>query len=214
MTRKTGILGGTFDPVHYGHLALAKAAGDICDLDDILLLPAALPPHKQDKKIVDFNDRAAMLEIAVAKLPELSVSTVEQLLPVPSYTIDTLHYLKRQSPADIQFCFISGADTFLDILSWKQYQSILLECDFAVFSRAGESTAKLLGFVQELGFIQKTNTCWQHPESSRKVYHSNTTLPDISSSLVRRRLAAGESVERLIPQEVVRYIREKSLYSF
>lgn len=213
MIRKTGILGGTFDPVHDGHLALAAAAGEICGLDDILLLPAALPPHKQNQKIAPFLDRVAMLDIAVRSSSKLSVSTVEQLLPVPSFTIDTLQYLKLHSPTAIQFYFISGADTFLDILSWKNYERILQECHFAVFSRVGQSTKKLIKFIEKLGFQQKTKKCWVHPVSGKEIHHTNMLLPDVSSSLVKERLAVSKSVEHLISKNVLDYIKVNSLYS-
>lgn len=212
MIRKTGILGGTFDPVHYGHLALAKAATELCDLDDTLLLPAALPPHKQNRAINSFADRVAMLDIAIKSKHKLSVSTIEELLPIPSFTIDTLQYLKLHSPTDVQFFFISGADTFLDILSWKKYEHLLTECHFAVFSRVGQSTRQLLNFIEELGFEQDTTSCWEHPVSGKKIYHANLGLSDISSSMVRNRIANGESVKELIPQGVADYIMDKSLY--
>ncbi len=213
MIRKTGILGGTFDPVHNGHIALADAAGKLCDLDEILLLPAALPPHKQTKKIASFADRAAMLEIAIEDNPKLSVSTIEKLLPVPSFTLDTLQYLKLHSAPGVQFYFISGADTFLDILSWKNYERILQECHFAAFSRVGKSTVKLKKFIEKLGFQQQTEKCWKHPQSKRKIYHTNITLPDISSSEIRKRLDTEKSVEGLLPQGVYQYILENVLYS-
>ncbi len=213
MIRKTGILGGTFDPVHNGHIALADAAGKLCDLDEILLLPAALPPHKQTKKIASFADRAAMLEIAIDGKPKLSVSTIEKLLPVPSFTLDTLQYLKLHSAPGLQFYFISGADTFLDILSWKNYERILQECHFAVFSRAGQSTEKLIQFIENLGFRKQSKTYWEHLKSKNKIYHTNITLPDISSSGIRKRLDVGKSVKGQLPQGVYQYILGNALYS-
>ncbi len=212
-SRKTGVLGGTFDPVHNGHLALADAAAILCDLDEIILLPAALPPHKQNKKIVSFSDRVAMLEIAIHCKPKLSVSTIEKLLPVPSFTLDTLQYLKLHSPTDVQFYFISGADTFLDILSWKDSERILRECHFVVFSRVGKCSKKLIKFIEKLGFRQQSKKHWKHPVSEKKLYHTNITLPDISSSKIRKYLATEKPVEGLIPQGVIRYIKENVLYS-
>lgn len=213
MIRKLGILGGTFDPVHNGHLALAKAAGEICTLDEILLLPAALPPHKQGIAISEFPKRAAMLDLAAKKLGGLTVSRVEQLLPVPSFTIDTLQYLKLHSPTAVQFYFICGADTFLDILSWKSCDRVLEECHFIVFSRSGMSDKKLKNFISELGFLKKNTSIWEHPQSLRKIYHANLSLHNISSSEVRKRLRKGKAVGALIPEEVVAYIRAHSLYT-
>jgi nicotinate-nucleotide adenylyltransferase len=142
LNQRTGILGGTFDPVHNGHLALAEAAGELCDLDEVILLPAAVPPHKQNKTITDFSHRAAMLEIAVQDRPSLHVSTIERLLPPPSFTIDTLNYLKLHSVSPVTFFFITGADTFLDILSWKEYRNLLQLTNFIVFLRSGGNKKK------------------------------------------------------------------------
>jgi len=213
LIRKTGILGGTFDPVHNGHIALAEAAGTLCDLDEILLLPAALPPHKQNIKIASFEDRIAMLDIAISDKPKLSVSAIEKLLPVPSFTLDTLQYLKLHSPVGVQFYFICGADTFLDILSWKNYDRILLECHFAVFSRVGKSSTKLIKFIEDLGFTLQTGKYWKHPKSKKRIYHTNVTLPDISSSEIRKCLYTDETVEGQIHKRVIRYIEENLLYS-
>ena len=213
MIRKVGILGGTFDPVHNGHLALAKAAGEICNLDEIVLLPAALPPHKQGVYITEFSQRVAMLDIAVKELEQVTVSTVEQLLPVPSFTIETLHYLKLHSPTSVQFYFICGADTFLDILSWKSCEKILEQSDFIVFSRTGMSNKKLKSFIRELGFLKKSVNSWEHPENLKQIYHANLSPHDVSSSEVRKRLRKGKSVGSLVPKEVARYIEANSLYT-
>lgn len=213
MIRKVGILGGTFDPVHNGHLALAKAAGEICNLDEILLLPAALPPHKQGIAISEFSQRAAMLDLAVKEWGGLTVSRVEQLLPVPSFTIDTLQYLKLHSPTAVQFYFICGADTFLDILSWKSCDQVIEECNFIVFSRTGMSNKKLKSFIRELGFLKKGTASWEHPQSLKHIYHVNLNLHNVSSSEVRKRLRKGKPVDSLTPKEVVTYIRMHSLYT-
>jgi nicotinate-nucleotide adenylyltransferase len=213
LIRKVGILGGTFDPVHYGHLALADAAGKFCDLDEILLLPAALPPHKRHREIASFTDRVAMLDRAIEGHPNLSVSTIEEHLPVPSFTLNTLQYLKLHSPADMQLYFICGADTFLDILSWKNYIRILQECHFAVFSRVGKSSKKLIKFIEQLGFQQQTKKYWENPLSRKKIFHTNMTLPDISSSGIKEKLNAEKSVESLVPLGVIKYIKDNLLYS-
>ncbi len=213
MIRKTGILGGTFDPVHNGHIALAKTAKEVCSLDDVLLLPAPLPPHKRDVLLSSYADRVAMLEIAVADHDDLSVSTLEQLLPTPSYTIDTLQYLKLHSPDSVELYFLCGSDTFLDIRSWKEYEHVLAGCNFIVFSREGESTARLVALFDTLGFTKKNKVCWQHGTSAKKVYHIDTNLPAVSSSAIRKQVAQSHSVEHLLPAKVAAYIQKKCLYS-
>jgi len=208
---KTGILGGTFDPIHFGHLELAKAAGKLCDLSEIVLIPAAVPPHKQHKQIAAYSHRVAMLNVAVKENPELHVSTIEQLLPTPSYTIDTLEYLNLHSVGNVDFYFITGADAFLDIQSWKQYRNVLKSCHFIVFTRSGNKTNKLQTLLKQLGYQQNV-TVWYNKNSGRSVFTSAHSLPEISSSTIRKRIDKGESVTQMIPEKVQRYIGSHRLY--
>ena len=210
--QKTGILGGTFDPVHNGHLALAEAAGEVCPLDEIILLPASVPPHKQDREITPFYHRAAMLEIAVRGRPFLHVSTVEQMLPTPSFTIDTLNYLSLHSASPVQFYFITGADTFLDIRSWKEYKKVLQKSNFIVFLRHGSNRKMLHDFLGQLGFIQEHDRLWYSHSYQSSLYTSMLTLPAVSSSEIRDMVAEGRLTEHLLPAGVSEYIRENGLY--
>ena len=212
MNLKTGILGGTFDPVHYGHLALAEAAGNLCDLSEIVLIPAAVPPHKQYREITDFSHRVAMLELAVREKPELHVSTIEQILPTPSFTIDTLEYLLLHSAVDIELFFIIGADAFLDILSWKNYKGVLSATHFIVFLRSGSVNRKLHELFEVLGY-QKRNGYWHHKIFKKSIFSSSCVLPSVSSSEVREEIYRGHSVSTLIPEIVSKYINDNNLYS-
>ncbi len=209
---KTGILGGTFDPVHDGHLALAEAARELCDLDEIILIPAAVPPHKQKKIITPFSHRSAMLEIAVQNRPLLHVSTIEQLLPSPSFTIATLNYLKRHSPSAVRFYFITGADTFLDILSWKEYRKLLQISNFIIFLRSGSTEKKLLTFLKDLHY-RKTGSFWYHEKFNSRIYSSTQPLPAVSSSTIRRQIFLGNQTGLMVPEGVNDYIVENKLYS-
>jgi nicotinate-nucleotide adenylyltransferase len=212
LIQKTGILGGTFDPVHNGHLALAEAAGELCGLDEVILLPAAVPPHKQNKVITDFSHRAAMLEIAVRNRPSLHVSTIERLLPCPSFTIDTLNYLKLHSVSPVEFFFITGADTFLDIISWKYYRKVLQITHFIVFLRSGSNKKKLQTFLKRLGYRKKGNA-WYSETFKTWIYSSTLPLPAVSSSEVRNMVPRGHLKKQLIPQGVIEYIAENRLYT-
>ena len=212
MSQKTGILGGTFDPVHNGHLALAEAAGELCDLDEVILLPAAVPPHKQNKTITDFAHRAAMLEIAVQDRPSLHVSTIERLLPPPSFTIDTLNYLRLHSVSPVTFFFITGADTFLDILSWKEYRKLLQLTNFIVFLRSGSNKNKVNTFLTHLNYSKKGDF-WYSAMFKTRIYTSTLPLPAVSSSEVRNQVSKGHSARNLTPQGVCNYIAENRLYT-
>ena len=212
MKQKTGILGGTFDPVHNGHLALAEAAGKLCDLSEIVLIPAAVPPHKQNRQVTDFSHRAAMLEIAVKERPTLHVSTIEQLLPSPSFTIDTLQYLKLHSGVDLELFFIIGADAFLDILSWKKCQEVLAASHFIVFSRSGSRKKKLYKLFKRLEYT-KRDGYWHNKVSQKSIFSSSLSLPTVSSSEVRAQIAKGQPASKLTPKEVCKYIADHQLYS-
>lgn len=207
-----GILGGTFDPVHNGHLALAEAAGRLCDISEIILIPAAVPPHKQNRKITHFFHRAAMLDIAVKEKPLLHVSIIEQLLPSPSFTIDTLQYLQLHSAIDLDLYFIIGADAFLDILSWKHFDRVLALCHFVVFSRAGSRKKKLHQLFSQLGY-SATDECWYHETLKKTLFNPSVALPAISSSDVRAKIGQNVSVAKLVPDDVCKYIAEHHLYS-
>ncbi len=211
MIRKTGILGGTFDPVHKGHLELAIAAKKLCGLSEVVLLPAASPPHKQNRNVADFSHRVAMLNCAVSKYPALQTSTIEHLLPFPSYTIDTIEYLQLHSVGPVEFYFITGADAFLDILSWKEYQKILTICHFIVFSREGHTILKLKELVFELGFKKRKNR-WKQQKSGKSIYISSESVSSISSSKIRKQIAAGKSVNKTVPKKVLKYIEDHALY--
>jgi nicotinate-nucleotide adenylyltransferase len=212
LTYKTGILGGTFDPVHYGHLELAHAAGKLCDLSEIMLIPAAVPPHKLHRQITAFSHRVAMLDIAVKMFETLHVSSIEKLLPTPSFTIDTLEYLRIHSVQNSDFYFITGADAFLDIQSWKQYKNVLKLSHFIVFTRNGQKTSKLYVLLHQLGYKQN-NSVWYNEKTKRFVYTSSHSLPPISSSSIRKTIAKGNSILHMLPDRVNQYIRTNNLYS-
>jgi nicotinate-nucleotide adenylyltransferase len=211
LIRKTGILGGTFDPVHCGHLALAEAAGKLCGLSEIVLLPAAVPPHKQHKVITPFYHRFAMLTAAVEAYPALHVSSIEQLLPKPSYTIDTLKYLQLHSAGEVELYFITGADAFLDIQSWKQYRNVLKTCHFIVFTRSGNKNKKLHALFKQLEYT-KNDTAWYNSKYNKIIYTSVHSLPVVSSSNIRKLIARNKAVNKLIPEEVREYIARHELY--
>ncbi len=211
MIRKTGILGGTFDPVHNGHLALAHAAGKLCELSEVMLLPAAVPPHKQGQNISDFSHRTEMLTIASREIPLLHVSSLEKMLPPPSYTIDTLQYLELHSIGEVEFYFIIGADAFLDIPSWYKYTEVLNHCHFIVFSRNGYKRKKLHRIFKQLNYSRRKGR-WENTQSGKSIFTSDTSLPVISSSDIRKRISAGLPVKKLLPEGVDRYIKKNGLY--
>jgi nicotinate-nucleotide adenylyltransferase len=198
-----GILGGTFDPIHLGHLALARAARSSLGLDEILFVPAGLPPHKLGRPISPASDRLAMVELAVEGEPATAVSSIELDRPGPSYTFDTVReLLDRAERADrpIDLTVILSAESFADLPEWHSADRLVELATIAVAPRPGhplpEPTAladRLPGLVGRLAVI-------------------HGTLPDISASKIRARVAAGRPVDHLVPPRVAAYIEEHHLY--
>ncbi len=211
MIRKVGILGGTFDPIHYGHLELAEAAGRLFSLDEIVLIPAAVPPHKLHRQITPFAHRIAMLNLAVQKNTTFHVSSIEQLLSTPSYTIDTLRHIQLHSVENRALYFIIGADAFMDIESWKQYKDVLKICHFIVFTRKGNKKEKLYYLLEHLGYQQNADS-WFNGKTKRYVHTSSHSLPVLSSSIIRKRIGRGETTTAMLPSDVIQYIVTHELY--
>ena len=135
------MLGGTFDPVHTGHLAIADTAAAQFALDSVLFIPASLPPHKQDYTVSSFEDRAAMLESALSKRPGFFISRLEADRTGPSYSIDTLAELRQQLGNEVNLYFIIGMDAFAEIVTWKEYDRLLDFAHFIVVDRPDQPLA-------------------------------------------------------------------------
>ena len=197
--QRIGVLGGTFDPPHLGHLWLATLAADEANLDRVLLVPAAQPPHKRRRSISHAADRAAMTRLAVANDPRLDVSLVELERDGPSYTVDTLEALQAQHP-DVEMVLIMAADSLAAIDTWREPDRLLELARWAAGPRPGwplPSRAELTArFGRAAGRIQLL---------------SGPAL-DISASHVRRRVAAGRSIRYLVPRAVEEFITERRLY--
>jgi nicotinate-nucleotide adenylyltransferase len=193
----TGILGGTFDPVHNGHLAAARQLRSVADLDQIWLMPNATPPHRTAAPVAPAEDRMRMVELAVAGHEGLVPSRVEVDRGGVSYTIDTLRDLAREY-ADQRFVLLIGSDAALQIRSWHDADALLDSASFVIFNRP--ETALAPQTLYELGFA---------PARTR-VVHLDT--PAIAAHQVRDRLARGAPIDDLVPAAVADYIREHELY--
>ncbi len=211
MTRRIGLLGGTFDPVHYGHLQLAELALRQCELAIVLFIPAVSPPHKVTRKIAEFRHRVAMLELALADQDVFFLSLLEDDLPVPSYTVDTLTYLRKNQRDDDEFYFIIGEDAFLEICSWKSYEELLTLTHFIVAGRTGYSTEYFQTFVHSLGYVLNGKT-WRDTTGKNQIVFLPAQTDDVSSTAVRERILKNMSLEGFLPEEVVKYIEKFKLY--
>lgn len=195
-TGRIGILGGMFNPPHLGHLALARAAIDDLALERVLLTPVLVPPHKPAKWDPGAEHRLQMCRLLVRDDPRVGVCTLELERAGPSYTVDTLRSIHANQP-EAELTLIVGADMARTLGSWRNPREILELARLAVAERAGSTREEVLEGLSPL---------------AGEIVFLKMPHHDISSTLVRRRIASGESVERLVGTEVAGYIAEHELY--
>jgi nicotinate-nucleotide adenylyltransferase len=196
---RLGILGGTFDPPHLGHLWLATAAADELGLSKVLLVPNANPPHKRRRSLSHAADRVLMTRLAVANDPRLDVSLVELEREGPSFTIDTLVDLGRRHP-DLDLVLIMAADSLAQIETWREPDRILELASWAVGPRPGTPLPTRAELVARWG------------RAAARIHLLDGPALDISASQIRRRVAAGRAIRYLVPRPVEELIVERRLY--
>ena len=250
--RTLGLLGGTFDPIHYGHLDAADAAADALALDEVHFIPAHDPPHRPvDPRAAPFH-RFALASLAVNDRPRCRVSDIELARERPSFTIDTLRALHAEGWEPWQLFFIIGTDAFAEIASWRAFPSVLDAAHFVVIARPGmtvdmavartpelrpraclasesgrlkpASTDTRLGRLEpaqgtdtrggRLEPAQGTDTHggWLQPAHETRILLVEAHTRDVSSTLIRQRLAAGQPIDDLVPAPVARHILAHHLY--
>jgi nicotinate-nucleotide adenylyltransferase len=212
---RIGLFGGTFDPIHWGHLRSAEEVSETFDLDRVLFIPASIPPHKQGQTTTPARHRLAMVRLAVARNPRFKVSTVEISRPGVSYSIDTVRYFVQKRRKGDSLYFIVGLDAFREIGSWKDFADIFPLCDFIVTSRPGSKDSDPL---RGTGVAVKKLFCYDPKEknyrhkSGTRVFFIRLTDIAISASEIRRRIKEGESIRYLVPLAVETYIKRQGLY--
>ncbi len=205
-----GILGGTFDPVHHGHLDVATAARRALALDEVELVPAGVPPHRGTPRAA-IGHRLAMARLAVADVDGLTVSDLESEGTGPSYTSSTLDRLSKRG-MDLGAVFlVTGADAFREIATWKDYPGLLERCHFVAVSRPGCPASSLPAALPDLAPRMRTAPGQIPARPGIFLVHADTAA--VSSTEVRRRVAAGEPIDGLVPAAVARYIRNHGLYA-
>jgi nicotinate-nucleotide adenylyltransferase len=199
---RIGVFGGTFDPIHLGHLVLAEQCREQAKLDQVLFVPAALPPHKQRQPMAPFSQRVEMLALAIAGHPPFRIDELEKDRTGPSYTADTLTALQQRLPGN-ELCFILGADCLPDLPSWHQPRRVLELATLLVVARADWPALSANDLKQSLGLGDDFLLRYQVIE---------TPLITLSSRDIRRRIAEGRSVRYMIPRAVEAYIADKGLF--
>jgi nicotinate-nucleotide adenylyltransferase len=212
---RIGIFGGTFNPIHLGHLRSAEEVREQQRLQRVLFVPSATPPHKGERGLASATDRLAMVRAAVAGNPHFRVSSIELQRSGRSYSVDTLRALHRRMP-ESAFFFILGADAFRDIATWHEYRSLFELCNLVVTSRPPDDDARL---AEVLPVAVRREFCYRRRlralehRTGNRIFFQRISHLDISSSAIRTRLRAGASVRYLIPPAVERYILRHGLYT-
>jgi nicotinate-nucleotide adenylyltransferase len=211
--RRLGLLGGTFDPIHVGHLDAAEAAQRALALDELLFVPSHDPPHRPlDPGATPFH-RFALTALAINGRPGWRASDLELLREGPSYTIDTLEALHRAGWGPAQLFFIVGADAFADVASWRAFPSVLDAAHFVVVRRAGTAPEAVAARVPAVGARVRALPAAGEPIGlPTAVYLVDTLTRDVSSTAIRARLAAGLPIDGLVPPAVARHIFAHHLY--
>ncbi|MGE0393991.1 MAG: nicotinate-nucleotide adenylyltransferase [Vicinamibacterales bacterium] len=214
MTRggRLGVVGGTFDPIHWGHLDAANAATGALALTDLLFVPSHVPPHRPARPHASAFHRFAMTALATQALPHAAVSDIEVQRPGPSYSVETLASLHAQGWDASQIFFVIGADAFAEIATWRGYPALLDLCHFAVVSR--DATAADAVARRQPGLVARITA----PAALGPSAHGTAIVPlgvdtrPVSSTLVRSRVAAGLDISDLVPPPVATYIARHALY--
>lgn len=217
---RLGLLGGTFNPVHYGHLTMARRVRMALDFDRILFIPTGDPPHKSSQDLASATDRYEMVRLAIASESDLAISDIELQRPGKSYTIDTVRLLRQEYGSGTDLFFLIGLDAFLEFPTWREPTALLEICSFVVMNRPGTSFQDLtrLNLFQTLsreslaaldaGQISQLDI----PLEDRRLVCLHLTPSEISASDIRKRVRTGLSVANLLPLTVESYILRHHLY--
>ncbi len=199
---RIGVFGGSFDPIHMGHLTVAQDAIDQLKLDQLILIPAAISPHKQNRRLIDGTHRFNMLRLATINRPRLEVSDLELVRGGVSYTVDTISFLQTKHSQSKIF-FIVGLDSLVHLHRWHRIENLLECCTMVPFGRGGEDLSIVAKQIQ-------LSTYWKTKLLDQLIQIHEIK---ISSSDIRHRIANGSSIKTLVPPSVEMYLLKHHLYS-
>jgi nicotinate-nucleotide adenylyltransferase len=195
-----GLMGGTFDPIHFGHLVAAEAVRHQLSLDRVIFIPAGSPPHKRGRQVSDAPHRLLMAVLATVTNPYFEVSRIEVDRPGPSYTADTVAHFRAELGEEPELYFITGLDAVREILSWHDHRRFLSLCRVVAVTRPGYRRGELQDLERVLADTQGSLEVIEVPALA------------ISSSDIRRRVEAGAPIKYLVPEAVEHYILKSGLY--
>lgn len=220
---RIGLFGGTFNPIHHGHLRAAKEVCEGFDLQSLYFIPSALPPHKDIQDVASAVDRLEMARLAITGNPEFILSDVELKRPGLSYTIDTVKHFKKSLNADVDLFLVMGIDAFIEIDTWKSFKQLFRMLPMVIMTRPPlEGRSHSLGYKNMTAFIQEKisgsyqfsakDGCYHHT-GHYPVYRFNISMLDISGTKIRKQVQQGQSIRFLVPESVENYIYERGIYA-
>jgi nicotinate-nucleotide adenylyltransferase len=198
--RRIGILGGTFDPIHVGHLVVAEDCWYQLGLSEVLFVPAGAPPHKRGRPVSAAADRVAMVALAIADNPHFRLSRVDVDRPGVSYTVDMVRSIQTEVGPEVQLFFIIGGDSLADLPTWRKPNLLLELCQLVAVNRPGYPSFDL-GRLEPL-----------IPRARERVLALDVPAVDVAATEIRRRVAEGWPITYLVPGAVRAYIEEQGLY--
>jgi nicotinate-nucleotide adenylyltransferase len=215
LSERIGIYGGTFNPIHNGHIEIARLVARNFKLDQILIVPAARPPHKSHETISEAYHRYAMAVLATIDDPRLLVSTIEMLAPDKPYTFQTIERLQEQYGEQAEFFFIMGADSFNELGTWREPERLLASTNVIVAARPGDEIELSRPPDYEkprIVDLRGTGDMTEDGANGTKIFLTDYIEVDISSTEIRRMVGEGRSIKGLVPPAVADYVEKYKLY--
>jgi len=218
--RRVAIYGGTFDPVHNGHIEVARRVLQLFELDEVIFVPASVPPHKRNANITSAFHRFAMLALATEADQRLLVSTIELDAPAQPYAVETVERMRSALSAETELFFLMGADSWLEIRSWHQWQRLLSLCNFIVVTRPGyefESGAHVdmpINVINNFGRGCRQSTNASSPNETPHAYLTDVVQSDVSATRIRAAVQSQDTdaLQTMVPMAVANYIEKYGLY--
>ena len=209
---RLAILGGTFDPIHVAHLAVAEAVRDVFQLDRMLLLTARRPPHKGEREVTTFSHRLAMTALACRGRDRLEPSDYEGSRPGPSYTVETVRHFRGELEPDDPLFFVMGSDSLADLPSWREPRRILALANLVVAPRPGTAREVAEGALGADLAARVSAASGEAAPACGSIYWTEVPQQDVSGSEIRRRVRADQGIAGLVPEAVAEYIARYHLY--
>ncbi|MDY7034395.1 MAG: nicotinate-nucleotide adenylyltransferase [Thermodesulfobacteriota bacterium] len=213
---RIGLFGGTFNPIHFGHLRSAEEIRESFQLGQVVFIPSAIPPHKASENIICPNHRAEMVKIATEGNSYFSVSEIEIERQGKSYSIETIDHFSTTYYPDVTLFFIMGIDAFSEIDTWKDYRSLFSRCNFVVTTRPGHVLSNPADMIpadirNEFSYMSDESRFIHLSDFS--VYMRDVTSMDISSTVIREKIKENRSIRYFLPDMVINYIEKHRLYT-